>query len=429
MNSIKKSNWDECKEYIQSSNPEFYKLLSDVSPSSNMPIYIATYAFGENVGSKKDVFIPNNHGGTIKLGDKETPPEIMRDLGYGKNSLPLGMMITNFCEWYKYDKETDETFPFAIQGNGTIFNKQIVFQEEEGVMNSTVSICSGSRTAFMLPNIGSRINHERIREAFNIYSAPPKHPKEHHQIFKGILKDSNWHSKLIFFSDKWVNEINNNPKWVFIKLFMSEQIRKNSGKDIGSSLYNDLFMTANKINKFRPTPFLIDTAKVIFNIAMNRGCGFAPATDEKKFPLKEIQDAYQNTYEIKYTPTIMVPSTLSQGENAVYYSLQQPSSKINTFKIKLNNSTIRELEALKDIINAYKNEFMYDSEDCYGSDLYKSCHNLNLDFYHNQPNVNGINHSEIIIKNDKRFEFSNYIQSNFSTDSKFFRGCMKISRR
>ena len=428
MNNIKESNWDDCKIAIKDSSPELYKLLSQVSPSNSMPIYIATYAYGETIGDKTNMFIPNEKGGTTKLGSVNTPNNLMRNIGYGKNSLPLGMVISNFCEWYTRDAETKDVYPVAIQGKGTIFNKQIVFQEAEGIENSTISMCSGSKSAFMLPNIGSRINHERIKDAFNLSIPVPKHHQEHHKIFKGISKDSTWHSTLLFFSEKWINEIKNNDKWVFVKLFLSEQMRQASGKDIYNSFYNDLFMTAKKVNKFRPTPFLVDSAKAIFNIALDRGCGTTPATDESKIPLKEIQKAYQEIYELPYTPTIMVPSLLSQSNNTLYYSLQQPSTKINTFKIKLNNSTIRELDALKDILRAYQDEFTKEKGTCYGSNLYKTCKELTLSYYHNLPSIKGIVHSNTIIENDDRFSFSYSNPLNFPVDAKFFKGCIKISR-
>jgi len=428
MNSLKVASWNECKTLIKSSNPEFYNLLADISPSNNMPIYIAKYSYGEVIGDKTDVFLPDEKGGTFKLGNPDTPTDLMQHIGYGRNSIPLGMVISNFCEWYTKDPETKDAYPVAIQGEGTIFNKQIVFQEAEGIENSTISVCSGSRTAFMLPSIGSRINHERIKQIFNLSIPVPKHHQDHHKIFKGIVKSSTWHSTLLFFSEKWINEIKNNEKWVFIKLFLSEQMRQASGKDIYNSFYNDLFMTAKKVNKFRPTPFLVDSAKAIFNIAMNRGCGTTPAIDESKIPLKEIQRAYKEVYELPYTPTIMVPSRLSQSNNTVYYSLQQPSTKINTFKIKLNNSTIRELDALKDILKAYQDEFTKEKGTCYGSELYKTCKDLTLGYYHNLPSIKGIIHSKKIIDSDERFSFSYSNHTNFPIDAKFFKGCIKISR-
>lgn len=429
MNSIKKSHWDECRHLIKKANKAFYDLLSEMKPSNKMPIYIATYTYGETIGSKTKFFIPDNTGGTFQLGSKDTPSEIMKDLGYGMHSCPLGMIINNYCEWFSSDKEekdTNATMPFAIQGVGTIFNKEVVFKEEEGVENSTLSVCSGSRSAFMLSNIGSRLNHEKLREHFDIQETPPKNHYEHFDIFKTITKNDGWHTTLIFFSKKWIDEIKKNRQWSHVRLFLSEQMRKKAGNDLFSFSYNDLFMSAQKVNKFRPTPFLVDTAKLIFNIAANQGCAHAPATDESKLPLKSIQKIFKELYELKYNPTVMVPSTLSQSNKTVYYSLQIPSTKVTTFKIKLNNSTIKELDALKDILMAYTKEFTHEESPCYGSLLYKTSKNLSLDFYHNAPTIKGIDTSDSI-QEDERFLFSYDTPGEFARDAKFFRGCIKIS--
>lgn len=122
----------------------------------------------------------------------------------------------------------------------------------------------------------------------------------------------------------------------------------------------------------------------------------------------------------------MVPATISQANKTVYYSLQIPSAKVTTFKIKLNNSTIKELEALKNILGAYVLEFSHPDSPCYGSLLHHTSKKLSLDFFHNSPTVKGINNSDSI-KSDKRFLFSYEKPSDFARDAKFFRGCIKIS--
>lgn len=426
MNSIKKSYWSECQTLIQNSSPEFHKLLSAVDPSDEMPIYIASYKYGETIGSKTKVFLPDSKSGTYLLGSSDTPNYIQRDLGYGMHSFPLGMIISNHCEWYyDDDDEIGTTYPFVIQGRGAIFNKHIVFQEDECVENSTLSVSSGSRSAFMLANIGSRINHDRLRESYDIQESPPKHHSEHFNIFKTITDNSNWHTTLLFFSKKWIDEIKKNQEWVHIKLYLSEQMREKQGRDLFNLSHNNLFMSAKKVNKFRPTPFLVDTAKIIFNIALNQGCAHSPAIDNSKLPLSEIQQVYREIYELKYNPTVMIPSTLNQADKIVYYSLQIPSTKINTFKIKLNNSTIKELDALKDILLSYISEFTDPQSRCYGSPLYNACLNVNFDFYHNAPTIKGIKISDEL-QSDSRFMFSTTPNGEFARDGKFFRGCIKI---
>jgi hypothetical protein len=125
MDSLKKIYWNDIKHQILSVNKKFYELIENTNSNLIMPLYLAEYSYGELLGSKKEVYLPINSSEYIVLGDNKTPNEIMRDLAYGMNSFPLGMILNNFCEWYSIDEVEGEVFPFAIQGPGTIFNEDM----------------------------------------------------------------------------------------------------------------------------------------------------------------------------------------------------------------------------------------------------------------------------------------------------------------
>jgi hypothetical protein len=195
----------------------------------------------------------------------------------------------------------------------------------------------------MLPYVGSKKHHERIRNHYSLSSSPPKNRYEHTNLFKEIINSRqfkrSWHSQILFFSEDWINEIRHNEKWLPVKFFFSENLRKRFSTDLYSSLYNYSFLTTGNVNKYRPTPYLIDSAKYIFSIALGQGIGFAPAVNNQQLPLKLIQEAYTHHYQLVYTPTVMIPSMLDSSNDCVYYSLQIPSTKISSFKIQMNNST------------------------------------------------------------------------------------------
>ena len=431
---IAKVSWDDIKNLIKNTNSKFYDLIEKRSPSSELPLYLVEYSYGELLGSKKEVYIPNDSGELYVLGGKNTPEDIMNDLGYGKDSFPLGIIVDNYCEWFYQDDITKEHFPFAIQGKGTIFNQQIIFNEDMSIENNTISVSSGAKSLFMLPYIGCQTHHERIKSTFGVSLPAPKATSEHFNLFKEILSGytikNHWVSKIIYFSESWIKQIRNNNDWLPVKYFFSENLRKRFSLDLYNSFYNELFLTTESINKFRPTPFLVDSAKYIFSITMGQGIGFKPAIDNNLMPLNYIQEAYTDHYQLPYTPTIMVPGVLEEYNDSVYYSLQQPSTKINTFKIRMNNSTYRELVALKGILNSYISNFLSDKSTCFGSELYYACMNIELNFYHNKPtsNMDLILNSRNIVDLDPRFNFSFGKNGIFSADAKFFRGCIKISR-
>ncbi|KTD82153.1 hypothetical protein [Legionella waltersii] len=435
MDSLKKIVWNDIKHKILCVNKRFYDLIENTNSNLIMPLYLAEYSYGELLGSKKEVYLPNNSSEYIVLGSNKTPNEIMRDLAYGMNSFPLGMILNNFCEWYSIDDTEGEVYPFAIQGPGTIFNQQIIFNEDMSVENNTISVSSGAKSAFMLPYVGSKKHHERIRNHYSLSSSPPKNRYEHSNLFKELINSrqikQSWYSQILFFSEEWINEIRHNEKWLPVKFFFSENLRKRFSTDLYRSLYSYSFLTTGKVNKYRPTPYLIDSAKYIISIAMGQGIGFAPAIDNRHLPLEFIQEAYTQHYQLDYTPTVMIPSMLDSSNDSVYYSLQIPSTKISSFKIQMNNSTYVELIALKDIIFAYQKEFQSNTYRYEGSDVFNACNTVDIEFYHNKPtdNSQGIKHSLDIYNSDKRFSIAYIKELGFSADAKFFRGCIKISKR
>ncbi|WP_392538022.1 hypothetical protein [Legionella sp. 227] len=432
MSAIIKTNWDEVKDKIKIINKNFFNLIESISSVSSMPLYLATYDYGKVIGSKSDFFIPDHTGNESYLGSNLIPNEIAKDLDYGKNSSPLGLIMENFCEW-SYE-ERNEIFPFAVQGEGTIFNQQIIFQEEQTIENNTISLHSGVKSIFMLPNIGCKVHHKKVQLALGIESEAPKDPNEHYALFREILYKTgyykDWHSTILFFSKQWIDEIRNNPAWLGVKFFFSENLRKRISRDLYNSFYNDLFMTSNSVNKHRPTPFLIDTAKYIFNIIMGKGIGYIPAQNSKLLPIEPIQEIYHKIYQLTYSPILMVPSSFNNNLDHIYYSLQQPSKKINTFKIRMNNSTYQELAVLRKILLSYLEEFSSDDSNSFGSDLYWACQNIKLSFFHNKPSdpKDNILLAKQITEHDLRFQISKYNKLDISNDAKFFRGCLRISR-
>ncbi|VEG89596.1 Uncharacterised protein [Legionella spiritensis] len=167
----------------------------------------------------------------------------------------------------------------------------------------------------------------------------------------------------------------------------------------------------------------MDTAKYIFNICMGSGIGVKPATDEQYFPVKTIQKIYNECYDLEYTPTVMVPSALNGQSDSVYYPLQCPFAKINTFKTNQSNSAYSELEMLKNVLLAYQAEFTEDNSPAFGSLLYHVSKQTEFSFYHYKSSCNqAINSSEGLEYTDNRFAFS-YCNENtqFASDAKLFR--------
>lgn len=433
MNKIESFSWNEVKHRIQAVNSELFHLIEEIQPDNEIPFFIAHYDFGEHFGVKQHAYLPTTAGTLEKIESTHTDNYLFENLGYGKNSIPLGIILDKYCEWH-YFGENDRIFPDCVQGPGAIFNMQIIFEEDKTVENNVLSASSGALSSFLLPSIGCKRKHSRIQRYYKIATPVPKSPYEHYIVFKELLRSkqeqSTWQSQLLYFSEQFVNNIRHNKKWIKLKLFFSESLRKKLTKNTYDASCNDLFLSASKVNRYRPTPFLIDTAKYIFNICMGSGIGVKPATDEQYFPVREIQDIYHHCYGLEYTPTVMVPSVLNDKSQSVYYPLLCPFSKINTFKTNQSNSTYAELETLQNVLLAYQEEFTAVHGPAFGSPLYQASINTQLSFYHYKATDSDMiqNSLELAIK-DKRFTDSHCTeQTKFASDAKLFRGCVRMYR-
>ncbi|HHT0594015.1 TPA: hypothetical protein ACTXXA_002088 [Legionella anisa] len=433
MNRIEKVSWNEIKNRINAVNPSIYQVLDELLSNTQIPFFLAHYRFGEHFGIKNHAYLPGKSGKLERIDSPNTDNELFQHLGYGKNSLPLGIILDKYCEWHYFGEE-DRIFPDCVQGPGAIFNMQIVFDEDQTVDNNVLSVSSGALSSFLLPNIGCQRKHARVQKYFNVSHPPPKTPYEHYRIFKEVLQDgytsTNWHSQILYFSEQFIEEVKRNDKWLKLKLHFSEALRKKLTKNTYDSSCNDLFLSARKVNRFRPTPFIMDTAKYIFNICMGSGIGVKPAIDEQYLPVSDVQRIYNTCYGLEYTPTVMVPASLDEKNDSVYYPLQCPFAKINTFKTNQSNSTLTELETLKNVLLAYQEEFTEEKGDAFGSTLYKVSKETQFTFYHyKSDSQNLIKNPNELLDEDSRFLFSYCNNATiFSSDAKLFRGCVRLSR-
>lgn len=431
MNQIRRVSWDDIKAKIKPVNPALFQVIEGINPRKDIPFYLANYDFGVHFGIKNRAYLPTDSGDLAPLDSFITDNAVFKDLGYGTASLPLGMILDKHCEWH-YIAENNRLYPDCVQGPGAIFNMQIIFDEDKTVDNNVLSVSSGALSSFLLPNIGCQRKHSRLQKYFAVSAAAPKSPYEHYLVFQEILKSnkSSWQSEILYFSEQFVNEVKHNDQWLRLKLFFSEALRKKLTQNTYDSSCNDLFLSAQKVNRFRPTPFLMDTAKYIFNICMGAGIGVKPAIDEQYFPVAEIQRIYQECYGLEYTPTVMVPSGLDHESDSVYYPLQCPFAKINTFKTNQSISTLSELEKLRNVILAYQAEFTEKEGAAFGSQLYQVSQNISFSFYHYQAsNSAGIMNPEVLMTEDPRYKVSFCRdETTFASDAKLFRGCVRLYR-
>lgn len=438
MEKLKKVHWDNIALQVKKIDPTFFAIVEELSPDKNFPLYLASYNYGDKIGDNHGTILKDLNGATYRIGDDRTPKDVLHDLGYGASNSPLMMVLDKKFEWYIYDSINQRSFPIYIEGPGFfIGTKQLLSNRKNRtyISSSIMSCTAGSRSAFMLPNIGNQKNHLSIQRQLGISNSPPKEMLEHWEIFKEINSavDSDWQAQMLFFSEPWVNNIKTNPKWVYLQRYLIEKMIKSWEHDKDHFFYNFAFSSAHSQKNLIKNSYLNETAKHILGIALGANLGYKPSTDDQTLPVSVIQDVYTNIYQLKQSPVLLEPTKFDINkldEQAVYYSFQRPiicsleqQTKTETRAlvnlISLNRMLYKYLEAFSDNHN---NQFV-------GTTLQELAEKIKFSFYHHSPKrtEKSIRPSSQIESDDFRFQLT-YSNANtkFPSDARFFRGCIKV---
>jgi hypothetical protein len=436
-----KVNWLDIRKHIAKIEPAFTKIVDELNIDRSFPLYLAYYPYGATIADPQHMYIPKNDKEICTLTDPSIPKEIVRDLGYGKDSWAMGMVLEKNIEVFIDLKEENSSIPWLIYKPGTFFPFAKTLSRNSTrtyAPNNILTIVSGTRSTFMLPNIGCLTHHINLQKDYHVQSPPPKLLYEHWHIFKEIVNsnavNSNWKSCLLYFSEKWVDHLHNDPSWLNLKMYLHElawhhfEYRRNH-------IYHDIaFSRIQKKRNLKPNPYLADTAIHLFATALGGAPGYAPACDENSLPLELLQQAFVESYGLKkYYPTIMQP-TLFHFETdklPVYYSLQNPSTFVFSPKSRKLSSTLFELHELEHIMKIFQEEFSKENAICSGTIISEITKKIEFNYYHNESDRHRIirSSSEIALE-DKRYHFVSrkykVKEATFATDAKFLRGCISI---
>lgn len=432
--------WEQISARVAKVEPTFASIVNKLDPDRSFPIYLAYYPYGAIEGDTESSFLPDQEGGYYRLLDASTPKDISDHLGYGKNSSPLGMVLDKELELFIDLKQEGITIPWLIYKPGKIFpfsrilskNKRRVYAPN-GLLSST----AGARSVFMLPNIGSAANHINLQRDFNVKNPAPKTLYEHWAIFKEIAHskhaDCDWRCCIMYFSENWVNHILNDSAWSELKQYLHDIAWEQYEYERNRIYYDITFSMIQKKRNLKPNPYLADTARHLFTTALGAAPGYAPALDENALPLKLLQKIYVESYGLKkYFPTIMHPTHFcyEQDTQAVYYSLQHPSTHVFSPKSREVSSTLYEIRELERILSIFMQELSLDNGICSDTVIGDIAKKISFDYFHNKIDRHKIVKSSTEISiHDPRFNMAETAHNaRFSSDAPFVRGCISIRR-
>jgi len=200
-----------------------------------------------------------------------------------------------------------------------------------------------------------------------------------------------------------------------------------------ASLYEMVFSLIQEKYNLRPNPYLTDTARHLFTIALGAAPGYAPATNDDALPTDIIQAAFIESYGLKkYIPIIMHPEHFSFEKKRcpVYYSLQHPSTYVFSPKSRSIINTTSEMIELEHIMRIFCKELSSDSNICSDTIISQIAKHVKFDYFHNKKDKQElINLSENIPFLDNRFTLKSKSKAKFASDAPFVRGCIRILQK
>jgi len=443
-NGVVITYWNKIRNRVAEVEPAFADIVDELSPDKSFPLFLVYLPYGALKGDTKSFYLPDKNNHLYRLSDSEAPKILKEHLSYGFDGSPMGMVLEKQLEYFIDLQHKKITIPWLIYSPGQFFpysgilgcNKEHIFAP-----NGLLTVTSGARSTFMLPNIGCNTHYVNLKRHFNIKTQAPKTLYDHWYVFKDIVQskaiECDWKSCLLYFSGAWINKIHQDKSWSKLKLYLHEMAWNKFEYERNRIYYDIAFSLIQEKRNLKPNPYLADTAKHLFATAMGATPGYTPCCDEESLPLNRLQHAFVDLYGLtKYIPTIMQPAhfNFEKHKNAIYYSLQHPSTHVFSPKSREVSSTINDILELEHIMRIFKEELSHDSNICSETIIGTIGKTVTFDYYHNK-----LDRQQIILQSsdlprlDERFLLNKTNNKNkeakFASDAPFVRGCVSIQNK
>ncbi len=431
--------WEDVRERVAQVNLPFAQIVDGLHVDKKYPLYLAYYPYGALKGDTESTFLPQMNGESYRLTDPMAPKDVIKNLGYGKDSAPLALLLDKNLELFIDLKEEGITIPRMLYSPGSLFPLARVLSRKSSrtyAPNGVLTLTSGARSTFVLPNIGCVTNHSNLQSNFNVKTPAPKSLYEHWYVFKEIANSSvvncDWRSCVMYFSQNWLDSLCNDKAWLGLKLYLHELAWQYYEYQRNGFYYDIAFSIIQKRRNLKPNPYIADTAKHLFITALGAAPGYAPALNNAALPLDLLEKVFVETYGLKkYFPTILHPKHFSfeMEVEPIYYSLQHPSTHVFSPKSRKESSTLMDLRELEHITKVFTQELIQDKSMCSGTVMSQVATNIEFNYFHNKNDRQGtIQPTVNIPKLDNRFINQDKKNSEmaFASDAPFVRGCVSM---
>lgn len=389
--NIKKLYWKDIRTRVHKVNPDLAKLIDDVDPGKDFPLYLASYPYGKVIVDKGKYFLPSadRTGELFACDDSRIPSSIREDFAYSKGRLPVGMVINKTLE--VLSESRNNLIPWGLHLPGNIFALWRELERGPVYNHPASTVVSGIRSAYMIPPIRENEPNLKLKRYYGFSATPPVSLSCQWEIFKGICQspriESNWYSQLLFFTNKWFEKIrSNDPAWVFIHRYLLQYAWDKTGYWRNEIFYDHAFSRAlDGRENLRPDGYTVDSARHLYKILAGASPGFAVAVDDEGFPTSIIQEAYLDIYGLKkYVPTIMHSSFFSPNDllKKIYYSIIFPTTlEFATKRSNIKNS-FHFIHELKLVTRVLKTEITRGNIGIEKTILGQNSINCEFDYFH-----------------------------------------------
>ncbi len=413
-------HWNEARELIKPVNQKLVEIIDKFNPGKDFVFIKARYQYGDKILKRGELQLPTATG-TVPFQHHTIPAEIRKKLNY--STMPMGIILSKSIEVFFENEE--RTMPSKLFSTGTLFGLWEAFDPEPSEFVKKVwNLSAGARTVFMLPKISDAISHNRLKRDYGIHTHPPKKLLDHHKIFADLARkqqEDNWYCDILFFSDKWLENKDDNFGYLKLHKYWLSEAWKQSFNCRNQMSYDVAWEDfAREIGRrnYKPGAYIINVIKHLLTIGEGIFPGFTPAIEnnEDALPVNLIQEAYRKSYLLKhYEPIIMQPCHLREKGEIAYYSLSLPTQLEYVHQAKSSSSIMTDMRELKTLmlilLESVKNK------------------TADFDFFHSEKDqFNEIRNASEIPDEDPRFLFKKNKDDNpwFCDNSPFWRGCVRI---
>ncbi len=443
--SIRKVSWKDVRDSIFKVNPWFAEKVDQLQPDDTFPLYVASFPYGSLIGDAKSQFIPTSEGSYYRLNSPDAPKDIIKHLGYGKDSSPLGLILDKTIEFFVDAPERKVTIPKKIVRPGEFLNFSRILSIKKlptykpFAPNGLLKATAGARTTFSLPYLTCNASFIKLERDIGELTKIPESQYDHFQLFSDIARSNpgkeTWELKLLYFSEKWIENILNNKTWADVKSYIFQKAWDDTNYIRNQYFFDVSFSIMKEQENAKQNHYIYDTARHIFDIAVGAFPGLSPAVSSDMLPLDKIQKYITQSYGLKkYIPTIITPNYFSLEEKyPVYYSMHYPTLRLFSPKTSTNKkSVLSDIQDLSRALSKFSKRIRNENSIWNGTILQDAAEKLNFKFIHTSPR-NGvvITSPKEIIRLDPRFSNPSIEKMGPdltpSLDGNFFRGCVGLT--